>query len=163
VKIVPALAIVVTALALGSTGVSAAAVRQTTPRSVAFHLIEKQFGFNFVDNPPRQGRNAAPLMGDQFVFSSELRTRGGAHAGWLDATCVVSRGGPNGTGPCYGVFSLEGGQLTAIAQFTFQGNTTHVAIVGGTGVYAGASGTVDSVSRSENSPFTDDTFHLLVP
>jgi hypothetical protein len=161
VKIVPALAIAVTAL--GITGVSGAAVRQTTPRSVTFHLVEKEFGFNFVDNPPRQGRNAAPLMGDQFAFSSELRTRGGAHAGWLDATCTVSRGGPNGTGPCYGIFSLKGGQLSAMAQLTFQGNTTHIAIVGGTGVYAGATGTVDSVSRSENSPFTDDTFHLRIP
>jgi hypothetical protein len=163
VKTVSAFAIVVAALVLGGTAVGAAAVRQTTPRSVTFHLVEKQFGFNFVDNPPRQGRNAPPLMGDQFVFSSELRTRGGAHAGWIDATCVVSRGGRNGTGPCYGIFSLKGGQLSAMAQFTFQGNTTHIAIVGGTGVYAGASGTVDSVSRGENSPFTDDTFHLLIP
>jgi hypothetical protein len=38
---------------------------------------------------------------------------------------------------------------------------THIAIVGGTGAYVGASGEIVSVSRGSNSPYSDDTIHLL--
>jgi hypothetical protein len=38
-----------------------------------------------------------------------------------------------------------------------QTNTTHIAVVGGTGVYEGVTGSVTSVSRGQNSPYTDDT------
>ena len=37
----------------------------------------------------------------------------------------------------------------------------HIAIVGGTGAYEGARGSVTSVSRGDNSPYSDDTVHLL--
>ena len=36
-------------------------------------------------------------------------------------------------------------------------------ITSGTGVYEGVSGSILSVSRGENSPFTDDTVHLTWP
>jgi hypothetical protein len=42
-------------------------------------------------------------------------------------------------------------------------NVTHIAVVGGTGAYEGVTGSVLSVSRGENSPFTDDTVHLIWP
>jgi hypothetical protein len=131
-------------------------------RAITLHLVEKQFGFNYIDNPPRQGRNQPPLMGDEFVFSSELQTRSGQHVGWLDATCIITRGGVHGHGPCYGVFSLKGGQLVGMAAFS-ESNVTNIAVTGGTGAYAGATGTVRSVSRGDNSPFTDDTFSLQLP
>jgi hypothetical protein len=38
---------------------------------------------------------------------------------------------------------------------------TRIAIVGGTRAYVGARGEVVSVSRGENSPYSDDTVHLL--
>ena len=38
-----------------------------------------------------------------------------------------------------------------------------IAIVGGTGVYAGVRGEVTSVNRGENSPFSDNTIRLLRP
>ena len=133
-------------------------------RSITLHLVEKSIGFNFIDNPPRQGRNAAPLMGDQFAFTSELLTRAGKHAGYIDATCMVTRGGERGAGTCYGTFLLKGGQLAGIAGISFAGgNVDHVAIVGGTGAYEGVTGSVFSRSRGENSPFTDDTVHLVFP
>jgi hypothetical protein len=131
-------------------------------RAVTMRLVEKQFGFNYIDNPPRQGRNEPPLMGDEFVFSSEVRTRSGQHVGWLDATCIVTRGGRSPHGPCYGVFSLKGGQLVGMAGFS-NGNVTNIAVVGGTGAYHGATGTIRSVSRGDNSPYTDDTLQLQLP
>jgi hypothetical protein len=143
--------------------VPALAVAAGTPKSFTFHLVEKQIAFNFVDNPPRQGFNAAPLIGDQFAFTSDLQTRSGAHAGSLEATCMVSRGGSRASGPCYGVFGLAGGQLMGMARVNFSGNVTEIALVGGTGVYRGATGYVTSVSRGQNSDFTDDTFHIQLP
>ena len=141
----------------------AAGAAGTTSKSFTFHLVEKQMAFNFIDNPPRQGFHQPPLLGDQFAFTSNLMTKSGSHAGTLDVTCTVTRGGIHATGPCSGVFAFKGGQLMAMARFSFGNAPTEVAILGGTGVYRGATGYVTSVSRGENSPFSDDTFHILLP
>jgi hypothetical protein len=151
-----AIAMIVAAItAVGAAG-------QTTARSIAWHLVEKDAGFNFIDNPPRQGSNAPPLIGDQFAFRSEMLTRSGKHAGWLNATCMVTTGGTRGVAPCYGVMSFQGGKLMLMAQVSFASDTTPVVVVGGTGVYRGATGTAVSVSRG-HSDLSDDTFHLVLP
>jgi hypothetical protein len=141
----------------------AAGAAGSTSKSFTFHLVEKQVAFNFIDNPPRQGFNQAPLIGDQFAFTSNLMTKSGSHAGTLNVTCTVTRGGIHATGPCSGVFSFKGGQLMGMARFSFSNAPTEVAIVGGTGVYRGATGYITSVSRGENSNFSDDTFHIQLP
>jgi hypothetical protein len=157
----------VAVLVVGATALDAAAMQAKTAspgKSITLHLVEKDVAFNFIDNPPRQGFNAPPLIGDQLAFTSELLTRSGAHAGFLEATCMVARGGIHASGPCYGTFMLKGGQLAGITTVSFTDNApNHVAIVGGTGVYEGVTGSVLSVSRGENSDFSDDTFHLLFP
>ena len=155
------------ALAVGALAVTAtpvATTATTAKKSVTFHLVEKDVGFNLVDNPPRQGRNTPPLIGDTFAFASELQTKSGAHAGWLEATCTIARGGTRSEGPCTGIFALKGGQLMAMAQVRFYGNApTHVVIVGGTGTYQGVTGKILTVSRGENSNYSDDTITLNWP
>jgi hypothetical protein len=146
------------AVALVVSVAAATAARKT----VTFHLVEKQVGFNYIDNPPHQGPQQPPLIGDEFAFTSELMTKSGARAGHLEATCMVTRGGTNSSGPCYGVFGLAGGDITGIALLN-QTSTTHIAVVGGTGVYEGVTGSITSVSRGQNSPYTDDTVHLVWP
>ena len=141
----------------------AAGAAGSTSKSLTFHLVEKQTAFNFIDNPPRQGFNQPPLIGDQFAFTSNLMTKSGSHAGVLDVSCTITRGGIHATGPCSGVFSFQGGQLIGMARVAFSNAATEVVIVGGTGVYRGATGYITSVSRGENSPFSDDTFHILLP
>jgi hypothetical protein len=131
-----------------------------TAKSVTLHLVEKSRGFNFIDNPPRQGPNAPPLMGDVLAISSDLQTQGGLHAGRLEATCTITRGGHSPKGPCYGVFALKGGTLAGIAELS-EAERTDIAVVGGTGVYEGVTGSIVSVSRGEESPFSDDTVHLV--
>jgi hypothetical protein len=159
-----ATALSVVVVVVGISALGAAAARKTTAsRSITFHFVEKQIGVNFIDNPPRQGHNAPPLMGDQFVFTNDVRTKSGAHVGWLNATCTVARGGADGGGPCYGTYSFKGGQIAGIATFSFASNVSHVAIVGGTGVYEGVTGSVVSVARGQNSPYTDETMHLVMP
>jgi hypothetical protein len=148
--------------ASGSSNSAARSAAAAAKKSVTFHLVEKSVGFNFIDNPPRQGFNSPPLIGDQFAFTSNLLTKSGAHAGTLEATCTVTRGGDHTRGPCYGVFALKGGQIAGIANLS-PGRVTQIAVVGGTGVYEGVSGSITSVSRGENSLYTDDTVHLIWP
>jgi hypothetical protein len=160
-SITAALAVLVGAAgALGSSSNATAG-----SRSITFRLIEKDVAFNFVDNPPRQGVNAPPLLGDQFAFSSELLTRSMARAGSLQASCVVTTGGVKGLAECTGLFLLKGGTLALMgpANITEDGGADHIAVVGGTGVYEGVTGSILSISRGENSPFSDDTIHLIWP
>jgi hypothetical protein len=140
-------------------GTAPAAPLAATKKTVTFHLVEKSVGFNFIDNPPRQGPRAAPLIGDQIAFTSELQSTSGAHTGWLEATCTIARGGTRAEGPCYGVFALKGGTLMAMAQTKFYGNTpTDIVIVGGTGVYQGVTGSILSVTK--NDSINNDTVTL---
>ena len=101
-------------------------------------------------------------MGDQFTFTSNLLTRSGKHAGIFGATCTVAKGGAHARLVCYGGYSLKGGLITGMAM-PGDGNTTHVAITGGTGVYEGVTGSSTEVSRGDDSPFTDVTLHLIYP
>ena len=155
----------VVAIAMAALAWSATAKSNTTApktKSVTLHLVEKTAGFNYIDNPPRQGINAPPLIGDQFAFSADVLTRSGAHAGTFGATCMVARGGVHPTTVCYGLYSLKGGDIAGIARGS-ESNTTHIAIVGGTGVYEGVRGSSVEVTRPHNSPFTDVTVHLIFP
>jgi hypothetical protein len=81
-------------------------------------------------------------------------------SGTLVATCAVTSGGRNATETCYGTFMLKGGELVGVTSIRNQ-RVTRIAIVGGTRAYVGARGEVVSVSRGENSPYSDDTVHLL--
>lgn len=77
---------------------------------------------------------------------------------------MVTRGGVNASGTCYGMFALKGGQIAGMGLARFSSNSPdQIAIVGGTGVYEGVTGSILSVSRGENSAFSDDTVHLLMP
>ncbi len=154
--------LVLVAVALMPTA-TAASSHATTARakSVTLHLVRKDVGFNFIDNPPRQGFNSPPLIGDQFAFTSDLFSISGARTGTFDATCMVTRGGVNLRQACFGFYSLKGGQLSGMAMAT-NSNTTHVAIVGGTGSYEGVTGSAVEISH-DNSPVTNITIHLIYP
>jgi len=129
---------------------------------ITMHLVEKDAGGNFVDNKPyaKAGSQAASI-GDMFVFSSTLLTRSNKRAGALYGSCIAATAGKNPTFECTGTFTLAGGQLELQTITRETDKTTHIGIVGGTGAYEGARGSITSVSRGENSPYTDDTVHLL--
>ena len=149
---------------LTASGSSNSLSRSTAPaaKSVTFHLVEKTVGSNFIDNPPQQGFNSPPLIGDSLVFSTNLLTKGGAHAGTTEVPCTVTRGGEHPRGICSAVAALKGGQLAVMALLP-AGNVAHGSVVGGTGVYEGVTGSILSVSRGEDSPIADDTVHLIWP
>src|SRR5262245_10256196 len=154
--------LVIVLTASGSSNSGSGSASPAAKKSVTFHLVEKSVGSNFIDNPPRQGFNSPPLIGDSLVFSSNLLTKGGAHAGTAEVTCTVTRGGEHLRGVCSAVFALKGGQLAIMALLP-PANVAHGAVMGGTGVYEGVTGSILSVSRGENRPFADDTVHLIWP
>jgi hypothetical protein len=154
--------IVVVCGVLGLGALTAGGVAATSHTSATtFRLVEKSEAFHFVDNPPVGGERQPPTIGDTFALVSSLWTRNGKRAGTLRAACTVTVGGRNGASTCFGTFGLAGGQLAGIATVRGDGRTTRIAIVGGTGDYEGARGSVTSVSRGDDSRFSDDTFHLL--
>ena len=124
------------------------------------HLVEKDQAFNFVDNPPTSKRHIASI-GDMFAFTSTLLTKASKRAGTANASCVVTSGGKNPVFSCTGAFDLAGGELELQAVMRANDLTTRIAIVGGTGAYEGARGSMVSHSRGESSPYSDDTVHLL--
>ena len=151
-------------LAAAATAAVASATGSRSGSSLTFHLVEKDLGFNYIDNPPRGGQNQPPTIGDQFAFTANVLTKGGKRAGHLEATCTVTRGGKNGYGACSGIMALAGGDLALMAVTSIEGNGPDtIAIVGGTKAYEGASGSIRSVPRGPNSNYADDTVHLILP
>lgn len=149
-------------LALGAiTAVGLAAASRSANSGVTLRLVEKEQSFHFVDQPPSAGPSSGPSQGDSFVFTSSLWTPGGKRAGTLRASCVATSGGDGGTVTCYGTFGLKGGQLAAMTTLRGESRITRIAIVGGTGAYAGARGEVTSVERrgGDNAP-SDDVFRF---
>ena len=141
--------------------VTVAALAATPSAGVTIHLTEKDGASNFVDNEPHGGRNQPPSIGDMFAFTGSLWSRGDKRAGSLYASCVVTSGGKRPISQCTGTFRLAGGQLELQTTIRDGENPSQIAIVGGTGAYEGARGSVVSRSRGDNSPYSDDTIHLL--
>jgi hypothetical protein len=152
----------VAGMTVAANGVAAPTKTAHSGKSITLRLVMKEIGGNYVDNPPRQGLEAPPLIGDQFTFAADLLTRSGRRAGSFGATCIFTRGGVKGMVVCHGMYSLKGGQIMGMAKGT-ETNTTQIAIVGGTGIYANVAGTATEVSRGNESLFTDVTIRLIYP
>jgi hypothetical protein len=106
--------------------------------------------------PKGVGRGRASL-GDQFFISAAIRRQDGAR-GRLQATYTVSEKKvrlDRSTGQITGLYRFADGAIIVAADATFDDvDTDHGAIVGGTGAYAGARGTMESGK-------TQDVLHLL--
>jgi hypothetical protein len=122
--------------------------------------------FGFADNPPatKQGNQGPENLspGDALSFSSDV-LKGGKPVGQLDATCIDTRPGAfdKASVTCHGTFTLPEGQLFVAVggPKAFGSSDTKGAVVGGTGSYAGATGTFSSVGDSNSK----DTFKLFIP
>ena len=151
------------AMALAATGAAWAATSPTTTaKPMTFHMVEIDHSFHFNDVAPKlKSRNDFFSAGDSFVFTSELKTPAGKHAGWLDGSCTVVSGGRSGLTQCQGAFRLAGGALIASASMAQNEETTNIAILGGTGSYTGMHGQVRSVPvGGQNGNRSNDTFTL---
>jgi hypothetical protein len=109
--------------------------------------------------------SATPKLGDRFVLFGDLYPPSGKKPGqsrlgtWEDMFTVVSK---EATGFTYytGTFILPGGKIFTVARDP-EANTVRVAaVIGGTGVYAGARGTLTD-HGIPNKPADNLTFRLL--
>jgi hypothetical protein len=124
--------------------------------------------FGFVDAPPRTrlGREGPERLsnGDQLTFSSDLLDSSKKDVGDLDATCIATRATgrfDTSNTVCTGVATIPGGSVTlTVGGKAFQeGVDTRGAVVGGTGEYAGATGSFVSTVNGQSK----DTITLFVP
>jgi hypothetical protein len=132
------------------------------PGERTFKIIEGSGGtFKFIDNAPkaRNPRNPRLSVGDAYVFSSPLFNEANNRIGKLHVYCVVSRGGKfaRATSQCNGTYALRDGTLAANA--VVRGGKATIAVVGGTGAYEGARGSI--TDRNLPRGRTEGTVHLL--
>jgi hypothetical protein len=142
--------IIIAALALAALFPSFAAAGTT------LKLVEKDAAFHYVDNPPKGGANMPPSLGDQFTFS-DIILQANKPIGHLYVACVAAT---TTISQCSGIYIIPGGTLVASGSVNVNTLKKRIPIVGGTGKYAGMKGTLLSVSRGQNSSFSDDTITL---
>jgi hypothetical protein len=102
--------------------------------------------------------------GSGFAISIPLQDSSKKTVGEINATCIGTKPSRAQSiqGTCSGTAQVPGGQLALNVGGTIGDNLTG-AIVGGTGKYAGASGTFTSRSAGgENAP-SIDTFKITLP
>jgi hypothetical protein len=148
--------------------------RGTTFGKQTLSFTEKQNddSFSFADNapksPPSNGDEPTLSNGDQITFTTDMIDGSGKHVGDLDATCTVTAtttgSFDDSRAQCIGTATIPGGTLTlTVGGTAFGAGTTRGAIVGGTGDYAGATGTFTSSDESGTNKPSLDTFQLFIP
>jgi allene oxide cyclase-like protein len=116
--------------------------------------------FKLIDTAPkaRNPRNPRLSPGDGFVFTSPLFNEANKRIGTIHVHCAVTRGGTFGRagGQCNGTYALRDGTLAVSGVLR---ENPPIAVVGGTGAYEGARGSITSRNLSRGR--TEDTIHLL--
>jgi hypothetical protein len=120
---------------------SASAAADGKGKRDTLRLVATEFQSEFLDLG-----DPGPSLGDEIVFSEELKKRG-REAGMSGGVCVVTEAVPpyaTLTYHCVATLSLRRGQITLQGLVEFQGPTDMtpftLAITGGTGAYRGAGG-----------------------
>ena len=145
------------ALALGATAaLGLAACGSTHGKTDTITLTEPGGNVGTFGPIGRPTRSGIPT-GSGFAFATPLVGSNHKTQGTLRATCIAtapSRGNAlNGT--CTGTATVPGGSLALNVGGSVQGTITG-AIVGGTGEYAGGTGTFTSTQTGgDNGPMTD--------
>ncbi|MBA3261077.1 MAG: hypothetical protein H0T69_01095 [Thermoleophilaceae bacterium] len=148
-------------------GVLAVGGGAQTTSGQTIKLVTKNFHYAFVDNPPKaRGRNGRPGIGDAIAFNAIATDAAGKRVGSLNAVITVTNGTSKGRGVGHAIYALPDGQIHALFLTTLAENdalTEVGSVVGGTGAYVGARGTVTSVDRkgTANGDPSDDTITVL--
>lgn len=124
-----------------------------------FKLVELPVSAQFVDLPPTQGQHQLASVGDEVIFVSSLQ-RGGKQVGLSQAVCVVTTRQKNPQVLCNGTFRLPGGTLAGVTSGRIlHAKLVRIAITGGTRSFAGAGGSITSVTKPNGTAV--DTVRLL--
>jgi hypothetical protein len=141
------------------------------PAATTLSLYEPANGgtFKIIDNAPRSpvknpgSRKYRFSVGDQVIFSNPvLDHKGGTRVATLYGEGTVVKGKTFSNASVMSrvvIVFTNGDQITAQGIFGFSGADVRIAIVGGTGTYAGARGFVVSHNNADDS--SQDTLTLL--
>ncbi len=118
-----------------------------TKQTLTFTERQNDNSASFVDNPPKSaatGDEPKLSPSDQLTFTADMLDRSGKDVGDLDASCTV-------TATATGSFDDSHAQCV------------RGAVVGGTGDYAGATGSFTSSDENGTDKPSQDTFRLFIP
>jgi hypothetical protein len=154
------LAVAVTAAVASSAGLALAAdhpaphgpdARASAPPTGTKQIVLRPKSFSFADVAPKRSGDGAPSPGDASIITYRVLDAGGKRIGRAQFVCVATdRRGEHEQ--CSGTIALPDGQIAT------QGDAENVALVGGTGVYAGARGTATGEDHPDS---VDVTLHFL--
>jgi Dirigent-like protein len=141
------LAVIITAACVAIISATLLVVRsdaqQPGPPTGTLELLslDRETRFTFVDNPPRRRERA----GDLFVINSRLRDSSNRPAGRLHASFAETQPPPRVVAQGSATFILANGQIAVSGPIVNRGprdRTDTLAVVGGTGAYTAARGTL---------------------
>lgn len=157
--------------ALAAGGIAAQGGSAQTPGSttLTFYEPEAASTFRFIDNAPKspvknpESRRYRFSIGDQLVFSVPLLDKkGGTRQGKLYAAATIVGGKTfrDASAEATGSYVLnDKSQINVAGHFRFSEDGTRLAIVGGTGRYEGARGSLSSMDDKNHN--STDTLTLL--
>jgi hypothetical protein len=164
-------AIAVAALAAVVAGCGGKGDATFAKRILTFTERQDDSSFSFVDNAPKSSTASdEPRLsnGDQMTFTADMLDGSATDVGDMDVSCTVtataSGSFDDSRAQCSGTADIPGGSLTlSVGGKAFGDGTTHGAVVGGTGDYAGATGIFSSSDERGTDKPSVDTFVLFVP
>lgn len=149
------------AASLAAAGVAAAAVApgssgQSAPAPLTLDMRHEEAKVTMLDEAPRMTKKRpSESPGDSVVSHGVLRDSTGARVGAVHGQFVVTSGrSPDTTEHVLSTFVLAGGQIAAQGVIDQEGDSESVAIVGGTGQYDGATGSIEITGDDKSVRFT---------
>jgi hypothetical protein len=141
------------ALASDSPARPDSSARTSAPPIGTLQVVLRQQSFRFVDLPPKRSGDGPPSPGDHTITTYRVFDASGAkRLGRADFVCTsLNRRAEHDQ--CAGTIALSDGQIAT------QGDAGNVAVVGGSGAYAGARGTATGVDHPDR---VDVTVHFLL-
>lgn len=141
--------IIIAALGLAACATAEAALGQSTT-SIGLSLDSTHAVRTFVDAAPRHTASAPnDSPGDTVILHAPLLDTSGRRVGVIDVSFVTTAAGTSlkhdGSEQLTGTLKLAGGELAVLGSVGAFARTTNVAIVGGTGRYAGTRGYVTAL------------------
>jgi Dirigent-like protein len=115
--------------------------------------LDRETRFAFVDNPPRRRERA----GDLFMINARLRDDEGRPTGRLHATFAETQPPPRVVAQGNATFRLRNGQIMISGPIVDRGRgdrSDAFAVVGGTGAYTAARGTMVTRETRTRTRFT---------
>jgi Dirigent-like protein len=152
------LALIITAACAAILGAAAivgsSGAQQPGPPTGTLELVslDRETRFKFVDNPPRRRERA----GDLFMINAQLRDSSNQPTGRLHASFAETQSPPRAVSQGSATFIVGNGQIMVSGPIVDQGRndrTDTFAVVGGSGAYTAARGTMVTTETRSRTRF----------